>query len=318
VILREREIAASTENVRVFIWKAFTEWKPVLEGMFGDVLIPEVEAEARKANVKYGDDQDAFEELTGCSIDSMVTPDKISEFRQTYSHVRVYHGCRPEDISSYKEKGLLVRDKSVQIERFRKNFLTGKFPELTEEMLQHSIEKLQPNTDKDEEWEVVFDDRILTEYCGQYHEYGSEYLGNLVSNLPIENKEPYRSELRKSGKPTTLKINLPNTSDYLSDSTIEVIIRDMLAGWLWCVANSETEAHTWWLDLSHEKPLPPEHICGHKVYNEETGEYEENSEIEEKHENQRQLTEEEKVEAMRLAKIALKTGQISTPPQNPE
>jgi hypothetical protein len=216
--------------------------------------------------------------------------EKINEFRQLYSHIRAYHACRPDNISTYYEKGLLLRSKDAQIERFRSIFLSGKFPELTEEMLQQSIKELTPYSDADGELCLAIDDRFIIEFCGLYLVYGSEYIAGLVNNLPIENakKHQYLSVLREIGKPTFLEINLPNTSEYVSDGIIWEIIQEILTGWAYCLANSITQPHHLDCTVSIIKPLPPEHICshyhpgkipdshmGHKIYNVETGGYEE-------------------------------------------
>jgi hypothetical protein len=50
--------------------------------MCPDILTPGIEAKARQSDVRYADDPDPFEEITGHSIDSMITMEKIDEFRQ--------------------------------------------------------------------------------------------------------------------------------------------------------------------------------------------------------------------------------------------
>jgi hypothetical protein len=254
--------------------------------MFKDILTPEFEAKVKqnRAIVEYCDDPEAFEKLAGHSIGSMVTTEKINEFRQRYSHIRVYHGCRPIDVQSYYEKGILpsVKLKDVQIARFREIFLNDNFPELTEEMLQQSIKEVGP---KEDELSLDIDDRFIIEYGGYYLIYGSEYLGNLVSNLSIENIEKYRSVLRKIGKPTLFEINLPNTVKYVSDNDIFNVIYRMITEWTSCLAHSRTQPCHFGRTFEFSEPLPPEHICSHyhprkitdtgyKIYDAETGEYE--------------------------------------------
>ena len=98
----------SSENSHVFIWKDFKAWKLILEDIFGDILTPALEAkvvESRKA-VQYFNGW-AYKDLVGRSTEDMITVQKINEFRQQYSHIRVYHGCRTDDMSCYYEKGLL-------------------------------------------------------------------------------------------------------------------------------------------------------------------------------------------------------------------
>ena len=273
---------------RIFIWKAFREWKSVLGDMYRDILTPELEAKVRQSatDIKYGDDTETFEKLSGHSIDSMITKEKIDEFRQRYSHIRAYHACRTSDVQSYYEKGILpsIALKDVQLARFREIFLNGDFPELTEEMLQQSIEKVGP---KDEDLCLVIDDRFIIEYCGHYLIYGGEYMGNLVSQLPIENIEPYRSVLMKIGKPTFIKINLPNINKYASNGNIWELNSEILTEWLYNIANSRMESRFLDFTFKINEALSPKHIythyhpikivdplMGYKTYNAEMGEYE--------------------------------------------
>ena len=189
----------SSKNNRVFIWKEFTEWKSALEGMFPDILTPELEDKARKnaALVKYYDDPEPFEELSGHSTDSLVSLmdwDKTNEFRRLYSHIRVFHACRPANVSSYYEKGILLLSIDEQIKRFRSIFLRGDYPELTEEILQQSIQKVASiNVDPENEICLGLDDKLITEMAGHYLIYGSEYLLALVAQLPVENTKLYLS-----------------------------------------------------------------------------------------------------------------------------
>ncbi len=80
----------SSKNNRIFIWKDFSEWKSALEGMFPDILTPELDAKvkqnAESINGWFG--QIRCEELIGQPMDSIVTDNKIDEFRQQYSHIR--------------------------------------------------------------------------------------------------------------------------------------------------------------------------------------------------------------------------------------
>lgn len=279
------------KNSRIFIWKAFSEWRSVLEDMYRDILTPELEAKVRQSatDIKHGDDTETFEKLSGHLIDSMITTEKINEFRQRYSHIRVYHGCRTTDVQSYREKGLLLLSKDEQIERFRSIFLRGGYPELTEEMLKQSIQEVA-SLKKDAESDLCLgiDDKFIIKYCGHYLIYGCEYLGNLVSQLPVENIEKYRAVLRKIGKPTLIEINLPNTTKYnVEDNNIWELISEMLTGWAYCLSHSRTQPHRLDSTVTLFEPLPPEYICScyhpikiidpfmrYKIYDAKTGEYE--------------------------------------------
>ena len=281
----------SSKNNRIFIWKDFKEWKLALEDMFKDILTPELKVKIKKnaARIEYCDDRIECEELIGQSIEEMITMQKINELRQRYSHIRAYHACRTDDVSSYYEKGVLpsIAVKDFQVDRFREIFLSGDFPELTEEKLQQSIEEVDK---KDEDLCLIIDDRVIIECWGHYLIYGSEYLSGLVSNLPIENsKEKYLPVLRNIGKPTVIEINFPNTIEYVSDCVIWEVFERMITEWVYIVAHSRMESSPFDCTISLLKPLLPKHICSHyhprkirdsilevdKIYDAETGEYEE-------------------------------------------
>jgi len=280
----------SSENSHIFIWKAFKEWKSALEDMLGDILTPELKTKVRQnvTRIEYCDNQTECEELIGQSFDSIVPNNTIDKFRQRYSHLRVYHACRPTDVSSYYKKGVRLSCKEIQVKRFRSIFLSGNFPELTEEMLQQSIKEAARFSYDDRELCLAIDDRSIAEHAGHYLIYGAEYLGALVTQLPIENIEKYRAVLRKIGKPTFLKINLPNTTKYVSDFIIGELIYRMITQWVYCLAHSRMESCL--IDFTvtvhepilpkyihshyHPKKIPDPLIMGHKIYDAEIGEYE--------------------------------------------
>ena len=148
-------------------------------------------------------------------------------------------------------------------------------------MLQESI-KLAHNTDIGSYF--VLDYNFMIEGYAHYLIYCGEYLCSLVSNLPVENVEKYRSVLRKIGKPTILKIDLP--IDLVTDERIEKILDRMLREWMHSIAYNQTSAGIFDLPYAIPKTLPPEYIVSdfnprkirdslmrNKYYDAETGEY---------------------------------------------
>ncbi|MBN2591156.1 MAG: hypothetical protein JXA96_14915 [Sedimentisphaerales bacterium] len=277
-----------TDSKNIFIWKNFTEWKPVLEKMFPDILTDEFidKIKQNKNLIKYHDDP-IFDELANKEMDSIVTYKKIVEFRRHYSHIRMYHGCRPVDVQRYYREGIKPCEEmgNIQIDRFREIFLSDDFPELTEEMLQESI-KIINNPPPDTGVHFIIDDNCMIERCGHYLIYGSEYLQGLVNNLPVKDKEKYRSVLRGIGKPTFLEVNLPNTNDFVEDIRIFKILDRMLRLWVYNIAHNGTTSGDFYYGTVIMKELQPEYICsdyhpkkikdslmGNKYYNTETGEY---------------------------------------------
>lgn len=269
----------------IFIWKSFREWKPSIEDMFNDILTPEFEVEVRKnaIYIEYCNGQIECEKLIGKSIEDMAQQ-KISDFRQRYSHIRVYHACRTDDVSSYYKKGLLpsIAVKDVQVNRFREIFLKSDFPELTEEMLQQSVKKIGS---KSGDLCLAIDDKHIIEFAGHYLIYGSEYLTNLVTQLPIEKpQQKLFPILRNIGKPTFIEIDLP--IDYVDDIELFDVIVRMITEWVYLIAHSKTESCSFDCTFSLLEPLSSVHICSHyhptkikdplmgyKVYDVESGKY---------------------------------------------
>ena len=278
----------SPENNRIFIWKDFTEWKPVLEGMFSDILTTDfIDIIRQNESCIEGDDDGSFEKLIKEEMSSIITLEKVSDFRNQYSHIRVYHGCRPVDVQSYYRDGIKPCEemREIQIDRFREIFLSGDYPELTEEMLQKSIE-IADNHPHAPGVHLCIDDNCMIEWYAQYLIYGSEYLCGLVSNLPVENVEKYRAVLRGIDKPTFLVIDLPNTIDFVKDYDVCKILDRMLRQWVYNIAHNGTKTGTFDFGCVIMKALPPEYICSHfyprkirddlmgnKIYDSETGEY---------------------------------------------
>ena len=91
-----------TQGKKIFVWKNFIEWKPIIESMFSDILTTDfIDKIRQNENCIEGPDDGSFEELTKEEMSSIITLEKITDFRQQYSHIRMYHGCRPVDVQIY-------------------------------------------------------------------------------------------------------------------------------------------------------------------------------------------------------------------------
>ena len=276
-----------TANSSVFVWKAFAEWRPFCLDIFGDVLTPDLEAKVRQNAKDLQKGHIGLAELIDHPIGSDAADDRIADFRRRYSQIRVFHACRPDDVASYYEVGLLCGDKIALIERFRTIFLNGDFPEITEEMLQRSIQEQVRYSDEGGILYLALDDKWMISYCGHYLIYGSEYLGGLVTQMPTKNLERYRAALRKRGKPTFLEINLPSTPDYgVTDEVILALLDEMLKEWACRTCEPNSESSMLDFTICSSKQIPAENIFSHYyprrirdplngqgIYDAETGEY---------------------------------------------
>jgi hypothetical protein len=127
-------------------------------------------------------------------------PKRISDFPSEYSHIRGYHGCRPNDIQSYLTEGIYFPTKG--------------------EMLNEALYRLNVNYIKqekvievlDELWERYYSyntifftlsKQHLLMDCGHYMIYGSELILCIASKLYIEHL------LEEIGVPTILSVDIP-------------------------------------------------------------------------------------------------------------
>lgn len=119
------------------------------------------------------------------------------------THLRLFHGCRPLDVLSYYEKGILVMSLDELARQFREIF-----SDHPPEALEHAISKVMP---RDEEWRVdtAIDLRFLIKHASHYIVHGSETLNAFAVYLPSINGEDPRKRLKNVGVPTALVIEAP-------------------------------------------------------------------------------------------------------------
>ncbi|WP_210558268.1 MULTISPECIES: hypothetical protein [unclassified Pseudomonas] len=135
-----------------------------------------------------------------------LVPEFGERFSQYYSHVKAFHGCRPESLSTYYAHGLLGQDGERIKSAFRKIFA-----DVDASDLNRAIERME-RRDGSERGRIWFtaDDRRMMEEFGHYAIHGSEYLLALAANLTVANSsEDFRLRLRKVGVPTVLEVNIP-------------------------------------------------------------------------------------------------------------
>jgi hypothetical protein len=120
-----------------------------------------------------------------------------------FTHLRLFHGCRPLDVRTYYEKGIVVMPLTEFARQLREIF--SDFPP---EALEHAIAQVKRS---DDAWRVdaALDLRYLIEHASQYIVQGSETLSAFAANLPIVDGEDPRERLRNVGVPTAFVIEVP-------------------------------------------------------------------------------------------------------------
>ncbi len=131
----------------------------------------------------------------------------IHRFYEHYSHIRLYHACRPIDVSSYYSGGICPRP----------------YQSLTDQLAHFLRESLQINVPQSAIDEVVeqigsyhegkmflaLDKEFLLESAGHYAIYGSEYLLAMVNHLSEAGFPVSSTHLKSIGTPTVFSVALP-------------------------------------------------------------------------------------------------------------
>jgi hypothetical protein len=135
------------------------------------------------------------------------TRELLEGFKRTYSKVRMFHGCRTEDVGSYLRGGFLTPDVDKQMEKARGLFVTDRHPEITERDLSIAASKF---CDLYEDC-IYFclDEAELINSCGHYLIYGSEYLQWIASELTRTTGVKCMEILRNIGVPTVFACEIP-------------------------------------------------------------------------------------------------------------
>lgn len=239
----------SQRNQRILDWRERRSWLACIRHYARDVLTADVREHIRQTRPEcWSDDMDwlpdhcwTVEEFCARMVDY-------------YSHFKAFHGCRPVDVGSYFEKGLVGQDK-VQIQHvFRRMF-----SEWPMEHLDRAIADLEPTRDHEagKVW-LLGCDKELVEDCGHYLIQGSEYLMALA--VHVEGSLAQR-RLREVGIPTIIEVDLPVS--YVPECQQLALARCILSAWGQGVARRS-------LGLGGSAPcfvvrqtIPPEYIRSH-------------------------------------------------------
>lgn len=196
--------------------------------------------------------------VTGEFIDSR---DFLSEgLRKRYNALRSTHCTRTDDVGSFYRKGLLPLEPKIMEQRARDIFLSGKFPELTEENMARAVAEVGTET---RSGRVYFEanEKLILEHGGHYALYGSEYVIALAAHLG--GSRDYRRVLKTLGTPTVFICDVPFSA--LRDSTLGEFAGEAIADLFEeLLPGPEYEPDPWrGAGFSIDGGLAPEHIVGH-------------------------------------------------------
>ena len=190
---------------KVFIWKSDSWLQTFIDAIPDDI---KALANSEKDSVMKSRDSTLYN--LGVSEDSELYQELISIikglFKKEFSHIRLYHLCRPTNLDSYYKNGIQVLDKSEAHMILKELFLNEQHPHVTEQKINKAINKMKPDFGKCTRSGVthlVLDYRYLIRLAGHYGIYGSEYLYCLAVSIGCG------EELKETGTPTVFEFDVP-------------------------------------------------------------------------------------------------------------
>jgi hypothetical protein len=250
-------------NMRtVLIWEDAETWIPVMESIAPELCNAAAVSRVKKLGLDFipADNMSwVAKQLPSRHRATFDLRDEVLRCLMThFTHIRAYHGCRPREIKSYLEEGLLPLDTSLAFDTISSHFADHRFPEVTPEVLRRAL----ANVDTDLRQGRVFfeaNKRLLLDFCGHYLLYGSEYFVGVLRS--ISKTRDYAQVLKDSGIPTLLTCDVP--IDWLEDDTLLEITGRLIATYfkLHVFSNYAHPQHGDGLGFEIFRKLPPKFIA---------------------------------------------------------
>lgn len=206
-----------TECDSVFIWSRFDNWSHRVVEWFEEV-VPEASRDAATQ-----DPMMYFDLTKDPDANSQTDPTRrlSRKFKEAYSKIRLFHACRPSDIGSYIQKGLLPLSTIDADNGARILFRSQKTPLVSERALSDAVAELS-RENRGGYLYLSLDDIGLVRDAGHYLIYGSEYHGALAATLSKRTGVDCLVVLQKIGIPTVFACNVP--LGYVSESTLQSLV----------------------------------------------------------------------------------------------
>ena len=175
-----------SQKNKIFIWKEPDDWYSVINGLLHD-FIPHHIKSAIEANPE-GYFYSTIEWQNGVPVrrdDGQEVKDLITlwdRFENTYSYIRMFHACRPDNIGAYLEKGFVPPDEKTITQKAMELFLSPKFPQVKSEQIDETMKDLRRER-RENKLYFCLDDADLILHAGHYLKYGSEYLLAIAKEL---------------------------------------------------------------------------------------------------------------------------------------
>jgi hypothetical protein len=210
---------------RSLVWTDYAAWRKSILRLLSDLIDTNALNELRKHPPKYFGSgalrqlSEIISKNTGgsCPDLQIVLADRM---REHYEFIRAFHACRTDSIEPYEKQGLIPCDPAALNRRAREIFQNKAGVEaVIQDLAVNDSAYSYRDHNGGKVW-FCLEEEELTEFCGHYLLYGSEYL------LAIANRIGESDALRKQGRATLIECNVP--IDDLEESDIRELARDML------------------------------------------------------------------------------------------
>jgi hypothetical protein len=128
----------------------------------------------------------------------------LTLIRCQFSHVRLFHACRTEDVNQYYERGI-IRHSDHTLARARR--LIGSVAGMDSALVERAIIQTDRELDRDRVF-LALDDRQFVRFAGQYLIYGSESILAIAATIVRLGGPNARPALKTIGIPTLFTCNV--------------------------------------------------------------------------------------------------------------
>ena len=255
------------KHERVLEWRNIAEWSPRVSSLMNDVLTDEVMNIIRRTppncfdlwDSKPGWLQDALDHV-GIGTQTSV-PSLLAKRLQTdYSHILVFHACRPDSVTSYYGDGFRLPDARTVKELVMTRLRAADSFRVSSEMVDQIIANIRKEK-REGHLSFALDDRVLLTRSCDYLRHGSEFMRAIAAELGRQTGENCQLMLRDTGMPTIFICNLPFS--FADPAVVETLSCGLVACLFRQLVDPEGEPGVFDLTFTISSPLPPELIRTH-------------------------------------------------------
>jgi hypothetical protein len=240
----------------IFDLKDAATWDPVVRKILTSILGSSYPDTLKKNadRILYKDcDSDACDLFSDYANRDTLRAKVTKEICRNFKEVLTYHGCRPNRVEDYYEKGIVpLCPREIQ-NQFRDYFSAF----FSHQDIDKAIAAVSLET-RDGVVHVTLDDRDFVDGCGHYLIYGGEYQNCLAIHLPGAS-EHTRDILKELGKATILVCRLP----FSVVNDLEYLVPFLMADHFFRIAHDRNDVNIIDYTIFLKEPIPPNAIVRH-------------------------------------------------------